>query len=322
MPRRPRAIATARGFTFIEVMFAVLVLGVGVIMIAAMLPVAIRQARDTRDNAAGASIIEAGFHLIEQANVDGGQPFGTTGPPGGAFVHTWPALDGLPLDGVMNPFQDTFGNRVATADPNFMWHPFVFKLSDDRPAYLAMVGVRSRGEEAFPTSPGDPTFAAFFDDRTGATNLRIDDNYPLPVFVTTRLGSPSLADAEVLSDDDFTVRLTGRSITDTQVNQALVEGAAVVVVDNLGRLRVYRVGVYDEEQDDGLTYYLAPDGDLDRGRIVAGGSRFGSPEEVVDASGYLIGRPLEDPTNDWDADDNPHVGPSQVVRVLDGRRVN
>ncbi len=39
---------------------------------------------------------------------------------------------------------------------------------------------------------------------------------------------------------------------------------------------------------------------------------------------YLVGRMLDDPTGDsgpWDENDNPHVGPSQVISVLQGQTV-
>src|SRR5688572_13634751 len=57
--------AARRGFTFIEVMFAVMILGFGVIMIAAMLPVAVRQTQNTRETNSGSAIIESGFHQTE-----------------------------------------------------------------------------------------------------------------------------------------------------------------------------------------------------------------------------------------------------------------
>ncbi len=55
------------GFTFIEVMFAVLVMGAGVAMIAVMLPAAVRQTKDLREAAGGTAAIEAGFHAVEAA---------------------------------------------------------------------------------------------------------------------------------------------------------------------------------------------------------------------------------------------------------------
>src|SRR2546421_8551326 len=44
-----------RGFSFAEVMFAVIILGVGFIMIAALFPVAIRQSKSTADETSAAA---------------------------------------------------------------------------------------------------------------------------------------------------------------------------------------------------------------------------------------------------------------------------
>ena len=333
-PNRP----TARpGFTFIEVMFAVIVLGIGVIMIAAMLPVAIRTATETREAATGATAIETGFHLVEAAEVAR-----QTGPV--AQVVTWPAHDTAVISG-SNPLgfaaglsvdslQLTAGDRVLTAEPQFMWLPFVYKPAENAPTSLALVAARARNLEGqgFPTDPtADPAlYEAFFDYATPSGSLRLD-NYPLPVNVTTRLGTPENTDEDTnFPDDLYVVRLSERGGSglpgNAQIEQAMTEGAAVVVVDGMGRLRVYRVGVFDEESTNAegqRTWFLAPGAELDRSRIFANGgddpSRdFGSPDEVTSVPGYLIGRALADPRLAWDEDDNPHVGPSQVVGHLGG----
>ena len=46
-------------------MFSVMILGFGVIMVAIMIPVAIRQTQETRDTNAGNAIVESGFHNLE-----------------------------------------------------------------------------------------------------------------------------------------------------------------------------------------------------------------------------------------------------------------
>src|SRR5690606_2323337 len=60
-----RAAPARRGFTFIEVMFSVMILGFGVIMVAVMLPVAVRQTQETRETNAGSAVVESGFHELE-----------------------------------------------------------------------------------------------------------------------------------------------------------------------------------------------------------------------------------------------------------------
>ncbi len=53
-----------RGFTFTEVMFAVIILGVGFVMIAAILPVAIQQSKLSVDEATAAAVTQAALNTI------------------------------------------------------------------------------------------------------------------------------------------------------------------------------------------------------------------------------------------------------------------
>ncbi len=383
-PTPPKHDQPARGgFTFIEVMFAVLVLGVGVIMIAAMLPVAIRTAQETRDNAAGSAAIESGFHVVEQAYADTG---GDGLPPTVATISaslefqrpwTWPYRDGDWLTTDPNPVPDplftsgeagvlqrTFGNRVVSSDPTLAWIPFVSRADETEPPQVALVAVRSRNIEQFPTStvagvPASDFYADFYDVSNFPTDiasptLRRMDNHPLPILIATHGGRAFIDGVPNLEIDDV-AKMSGRAeISNQQIREAAVEGAAVVVTDPQGRLRVYRLGspvsAADAAPDgDGPTSWtLLPDAGLRSDAVRESGDP-GDPEDdfSADAWGgtytlgerddflssqapfipaYLIGRGLEnaDPTNvaapdGWDDTDNPHVGPTQVVRHLDGR---
>lgn len=74
------------GFTFIEVLFAIIILGVGMIMIAGILPVAIKQQSDTRDEMLGKTVTEnayASLYPIIQNNPSAFVPtnFSAADPP-------------------------------------------------------------------------------------------------------------------------------------------------------------------------------------------------------------------------------------------------
>ena len=353
---RVMCLAPRRGFTFIEVMFAVIVLGVGVTMIAAMLPVAIQTTQETRENAAGSATLEAGFHLLEQVYEDGG---GMPAPPTGGPV-TWPARN-IDFTAAFQPtaLAQTLGNRVLTSDPTFMWLPF-YDRDGENPPKVALVGVRSRNIDQFPIAFADPAYGAYF-NLTGAAlpaparqpSAANPDVYPLPVTISTLAGSNlTSGSVDFLSPDR--IRISGRngplpsggtfSVSDDQARQAAVEGAAVVVVDNVGRLRVYRLGPPTSEAELPPEWQLAPDAGLDAAELVdvaadtadfaqdtfnGTGQDFGRDEisgRRVNAIGagnaaagaYLVGRMLEDPSLPWNADTNPYVGPAAVVRVLDG----
>ena len=383
--RRPRG-----GFTFIEVMFAVLVLGVGVIMIAAMLPVAIRTAQETRDNAAGSAAIESGFHAVEQSYAD----TGTEGLPptvtlnAGGFEFTrpwtwpyraddWPAADLARIpdyyaidvaNGVPSPrvgvLQRTFGSRIVSSDPTLMWIPFVARGDDVEPPQVAMVAVRSRNIDQFPTSvaagvPEVDFFPSFHDVSTFPADIanpafRRMDNHALPVSVATHGGRALIDGVPSLEDDDI-AKISGRAgLSNQQVREAAVEGAALVLVDPQGRLRVYRLAAPLTSADanpagDGpTTWVLLPDAGLRPAAVGVTGD--GDDYFSADAwsgsfpllsqrddfiasqapivSGYLIGRGLENEDvanvaapDGWDDEDNPYVGPTQVVRHLDGKPI-
>ena len=397
--RRPRG-----GFTFIEVMFAVLVLGVGVIMIAAMLPVAIRTAQETRDNAAGSAAIESGFHAVEQSYAD----TGTEGLPptvtlnAGGFEFTrpwtwpyraddWPAADLARIpdyyaidvaNGVPSPrvgvLQRTFGSRIVSSDPTLMWIPFVARGDDVEPPQVAMVAVRSRNIDQFPTSvaagvPEVDFFPSFHDVSTFPADIanpafRRMDNHALPVSVATHGGRALIDGVPSLEDDDI-AKISGRAgLSNQQVREAAVEGAALVLVDPQGRLRVYRLAAPLTADDanpagDGpTTWVLLPDAGLRPNAVRVIVNDPGNPDDdeffSADAwnstgtpfnpftpyllserddfianqapfvSGYLIGRGLENEDvanvaapDGWDDEDNPYVGPTQVVRHLDGKPI-
>src|SRR6187402_1210203 len=60
-----------RGFSFTEVMFAVMVLGIGFIMVAAMFPVTISQTQQTMRESVGANVARGAIdHLQSVANSD------------------------------------------------------------------------------------------------------------------------------------------------------------------------------------------------------------------------------------------------------------
>src|SRR2546428_3654731 len=62
----PRPTPRAAGFSFIEVLFAVMILGVGFIMTAAIFPVAIQQAKTSSDETVSTAVAWNAFNLIQE----------------------------------------------------------------------------------------------------------------------------------------------------------------------------------------------------------------------------------------------------------------
>src|SRR5690348_3375918 len=76
--------ARRRGFNFTEVMFAVMILGLGFIMVAAMFPVTIRQTATNMEEAAGANLAKAAVQAVQ--SVANEKTFPTTGTGNKALV--------------------------------------------------------------------------------------------------------------------------------------------------------------------------------------------------------------------------------------------
>jgi len=64
----------ARGFTFTEILFAVMILGIGFIMVAAMFPVAIQQTQSTSEETIAASIAREGAAYVARIATDATMP--------------------------------------------------------------------------------------------------------------------------------------------------------------------------------------------------------------------------------------------------------
>lgn len=141
------------GFTFIEVLFAVIILGVGLIMIAAMLPVAIKQSDDTLGEITAKATAESGFGFIHAAATKENLP--VSGSPamvwsistGGNVASGIQASTVPPLLSVNDPQGVIRGNQVNTVDRRFAWVPFYFRDQDSSTATIWCIGVRLRNTE-------------------------------------------------------------------------------------------------------------------------------------------------------------------------------
>src|SRR6266567_9033270 len=81
--RAPVARFGQPAFSFTEVMFAVVILGVGFIMVAAMFPVAIHQSQTTNDENTGSHISRGATNVVRQ--IAASSIFPTTKQPGNGY---------------------------------------------------------------------------------------------------------------------------------------------------------------------------------------------------------------------------------------------
>lgn len=106
--RRRRAVAT--GFSFTEVLFAVMILGIGFIMVAAIFPVAIQQAQTASDESVSAAIAWNAMAVIES------KLSGVELPAAGApeYNDRNKPFDEDVYPGIVRSFRDPQGKTLAT----------------------------------------------------------------------------------------------------------------------------------------------------------------------------------------------------------------
>jgi type II secretory pathway pseudopilin PulG len=139
---------SSRAFTFIEVLFAIIILGVGMIMVAALLPVAIQQTAQVKDDVVSRTVAENAQSMLRGSSrlLDTpGTPWNvpeTLSPRGPVVQHEF--TDGRfltppdyttisPLGSSFRPsLSDTvLGDRVFTSDPRFAWFAFHVREGND-----------------------------------------------------------------------------------------------------------------------------------------------------------------------------------------------
>jgi hypothetical protein len=149
--------APRRGLTFIELMFATMILGLGIIIIASVFPVAISEQRATIDAAASNSIERSAARTLDGIlSVTGvtAKPFledTTTAAPVRSFDYTW-------NNGAnnINPWDCIRGDLVDKADPRYAWTAVYERLpngGDNNRVTLFIATLASRDSASFDTSP-------------------------------------------------------------------------------------------------------------------------------------------------------------------------
>lgn len=149
--RKPRSTSARPGFTFVEILFAVMILGIGFIMIAGIFPVAINQTQLNGDETVGAALARNGVHYLEQI-------------PYSSLVDRSkvPPVDPFLADGVVHPYASTHlpyvaGNLISAEDQRYAWVPFYLRKLDttvtppqpSTSAQVIVVACRSRSKPVY-----------------------------------------------------------------------------------------------------------------------------------------------------------------------------
>lgn len=281
------------GFSFAEVMFAVMILGIGFIMIAAIFPVAIKQTKTTSDETIVGSLARTGVANIERVAIDAYMPAtGTATQPlmkGAALpmLSTSP-MPNIPMVGLPTCWQAIRGNVILPEDPRFAWVAFFKRDGNfaDRQtwssyAQITIIGVQISGQrDVFNVEDVKPAAAASW------PNL-----YPRRATVTVTndtTGNPDTIAFAPLGTPDFTA--------------AIAEGTYVIVgsndnlpLDDKGRLngRVFRVGIPVGAN----TWELIPGNDYEPDPDPDGTGPQSALPNTFTADAWFVGKSFYDPNN-------------------------
>src|SRR5437588_204335 len=144
--------ALRRGFTFTEVMFAVILLGIGFIMLAGMFPVAIQQTQNSVDDTTAAAVAQAAVRTLQQAcQIEDFRVRAQTDQ-----LSITPALlnndmtihDGFNYNWV---WIKTRGNAIYSQDPRFAWVALYQQRADHLQSYVQvqLIIVKARNYASF-----------------------------------------------------------------------------------------------------------------------------------------------------------------------------
>jgi hypothetical protein len=122
------------GFSFTEVLFAVMILGIGFIMIAAIFPVSLAQTKATGEETAGAMIARGAAATIEEV----------------ATATNMPVSTGVePFANKANLFKAIGGNLIVSSDTRRAWAPFYRRDTGWNYAQVIMLPVEARARTQY-----------------------------------------------------------------------------------------------------------------------------------------------------------------------------
>jgi len=181
VPQRAR-----RGFSFVELMFAIVILGIGFIMLAAMLPVAALQTKATMEETAAITVASNGVNMIGGAMRADDPNLRTS---------SFRAMDSASS---MLVFEAVRGDMISRADPRYAFVPLVYRFPTDAShAEVIVAGVAVRTKSAYTAM-----------DATAGIDLLRNTLEPKPVSFVLHDGATSgVEDWITFTDGDAAVAL-------------------------------------------------------------------------------------------------------------------
>ncbi|HEV8604349.1 MAG TPA: prepilin-type N-terminal cleavage/methylation domain-containing protein [Tepidisphaeraceae bacterium] len=222
---RPLCFRARRGFTFTEVMFAVILLGIGFIMLAGMFPVAIQQTQTNVEESTASTLVQSATRSLEQTLTQQDlPPTGHLTPPGTIIYPRFLRLsETCNAAGVIGDdfylWEKVRGSFILPQDPRFAWTALYKRNPGDNFAQVIIFALQARNYGTYtsldlerPPSGTNPQF-----------NLATIEPRFLPAILSDG-GLPGVPDIiEFYAPDAFSTAIR---------DGALAEGCFVVVGDD------------------------------------------------------------------------------------------
>jgi prepilin-type N-terminal cleavage/methylation domain-containing protein len=308
-----------RGFTFTEVMFAVILLGIGFIMLAGMFPVAIQQTQTNVEESTASTVVQAAARYLEESMTMADlAPTGdlSAAPPvypqflrlsqrfDRAANPTWPHLiDDHAL------WQKTRGGFILPQDPRFAWTALYKRNPGDNFAQVIIFAMQSRNQTTYSSAPVSPSGFSDLDPIpvTGSTVSLASFEPRFLQAIISDSGDPALPDII-----EFTDIGAGMNV----LRDAVAEGCFVVVSNDQIQAdepntphfdpgsangRIYRVGVRRADLDGSgsIAWELMPGHDMfdaEENLPSRTSTRYGASTGLTDHNGdppatvFIVGR--------------------------------
>jgi prepilin-type N-terminal cleavage/methylation domain-containing protein len=196
-----------RGYTMIEVLFALMVLGIGLVMIAGVFPVAVQQTQLTVASSKGVPIASSAIREMSAVFAPLNAPATTTVPGDGGMVFSLndPRL-GLAAGTQSALWSAAQGNMICTADPHYGWVGFYSRGLDstNKPLpYVQLFAVAvASGAESVYVSPGDLAGSPFVPTLYSVTIDQTQSPPTISIGGLTAINGPIGENAYVLISDD------------------------------------------------------------------------------------------------------------------------
>jgi Tfp pilus assembly protein PilV len=344
-PQRARARLRA-GFSFTEVLFAVMVLGIGFIMIAAMFPVTIRQTQTTMEETQAANMAKEAMAYLQQIATDENFPPTVQGwdptnpftsptvPPPAQFVSLTQVMYNPPLPAQQYAgYYAARGNFINTKNPRYAWVP-IYKRglylvngvwTPEPLAQVIMIQVQSRNRTEYTSLP-QPTATP----NVTWNDLDID---PLPSAAAPSFPAATLDAALVPVTLKFNAATQEGEMTfpgyATHLTARTATGAYVIIANDqttgmVGRSngRIYQLGPPVDEFNQ--IWNLTPGSEMvpQKGATIQpyedNDINPGTPPNISTA--YMIGRGYADMTQPHDIlkADRGYLGPVQDIGIYTG----